>query len=86
MEKLQDFQMFTNKEKIGMLQPDTWIIYSSYEYKDDIVYRIAIDGQDIFRPIAIIDGKVLHPAIESGNVTLLGLKKIKSKKVNKDKK
>lgn len=80
MEKLQNFQMFTNKEKIGMLPPDTWIVYASYEYKDDVMYRIALDGQEIFRPIAIIEGTILHSAIESGNVTLLGLKKIKKEK------
>ncbi|MGL6185567.1 MAG: hypothetical protein ACRC1T_09345 [Clostridium chrysemydis] len=85
MEKLQDFQMFTNKEKIGMLPPDTWIIFSSYDYKDDTMYRIALDGQEIFRPIAIIEGSLLYSAIESGNITLLGFKKLKKEKDKKKK-
>lgn len=82
MEKLQDFQIFTNKEKIGCLPPDTWVIYSSYEY-NGIVYRVMLDSAEIIRPIAIIKDDILHPAIENGNVTLLGIKRIK---INKNKK
>lgn len=85
MEKLQDFQMFTNKKKIGMLQPDTWIVHSSYRYNGDIVYRIALEGQEVFRPIAIINGEILHPAMENGVITLLGFKRI-SKTKNREKK
>lgn len=86
MEKLKELQMFTNSEKIGMLQPDTWIVHSSYEYNGDIVYRIALEGQEVFRPIAIIDGKIIHPAIENGVITLLGFKRVSKTKNRENKK
>lgn len=86
MEKLKDLQMFTNNEKIGMLPPDTWVVYSSYEYNGDTIYRIAIEGQDMFRPIAVINGDIVHTAIENGIVTLLGLKKMGRNKSKENKK
>lgn len=86
MEKLQDFQMFTNKEKIGMLQPDTWIIYSVYPtLKEKAIYKVMYESQLEVRPVGIIEHSILEKAYDDGLIELLGIKKFKKKNTNKNK-
>ena len=86
MNTLENFQMFKVKEKVGMLQPDTWIVYSSYETKDDTVYKVMYDSQTEIRSVGIINHSKLSEAFEEGRIEVGGIKKYKKKDIEKGKK
>lgn len=86
MNTLENFQMFKVKEKVGMLQPDTWIVYSSYETKDDTVYKVMYDSQTEIRTVGIINHSELSEAFEEGKIEVGGIKKYKKKDIEKGKK
>lgn len=79
MEMLEEFRMFEVKEKVGMLQPDVWIVYSKYNTKSDTVYKVMYQSQTEIRPVGIIEHSILEKAYDSGLVELLGIKKFKKK-------
>lgn len=86
MKTLENFQMFEVKEKVGMLQPDTWIVYSSYETKGDTVYKVMYNSQTEIRPTGIVNHSELSEAFDEDKIEIKGIKKYKKKDIEKGKK
>lgn len=78
MNKLETYQLFENKERIGTLQPDTWMILDYQHSKDKSYYKVGLKG--VLRPIGCIDEVVLEKAINEGIVELKDIMKIKKHK------
>ncbi len=87
MEILENFKTFRVKEKVGMLQPDVWVIHSNYKDTSGVLlYRVMYDSQRDVRPTGVVEHELLVKSIEDGVATLGGLKKFKKKDIDKGKK
>lgn len=84
MDILQDFQMFKVNEKLGMLQPDIWIVFNSYTTKSNTFYRVMYNSQQEIKPVGIIEHSLLED--ECDKIELLGFKKYSKKDLKESKK
>lgn len=76
---MKDFQVFSNKEKIGILQPDEWIVISSYEYKNRTLLRVGLNNKTELRVIGIIELDLIEQGIKNNIIELKGIRKVKKK-------
>ncbi|MGL4425607.1 MAG: hypothetical protein ACRCZ0_08350 [Cetobacterium sp.] len=87
MHTLDNFQMFEVKEKVGMLQPDVWTVYSQYEKTGvGVIYKVMHSAQTDVRPTGIVNHSSLEEAFNGGKIVVMGLKKFKKKDLEKGKK
>lgn len=80
---MKDFQVFSNKEKIGILQPDEWVVISSYEYKGKTFLRVGLNNKPELRVIGIVELDLLEQGLQQGTVELKTVSKGKRKKHDK---
>ena len=76
---MKDFQVFSNKEKIGILQPDEWIVISSYEHKNRTLLRVGLNNKTELRVIGIIELELIEQGIKNNIIELKGIRKVKKK-------
>lgn len=78
---MQNFQVFENTEKIGVLQPDEWVVINSYEFKSKTYLRIGLNCKTELRILGIVDSELIEQGIKNGTVVLKGVRKVKKKNV-----
>lgn len=78
---MNDFQIFKNIEKIGVLEPDEWVVISSYEYKNRTLLRVGLNNKTELRVIGIIELDLIEQGIKNNIVELKGIRKVKKKNV-----
>lgn len=78
---MQNFQVFENTEKIGVLQPDEWVVINSYDFKSKTYLRIGLNCKTELRILGIVDLELIEQGIKNGTVILKGIRKIKKKNV-----
>lgn len=80
MIKIEEFQILQVKEKVGMLTPDEWVIYSEVKTKTKHYYKVMLKATTEYKPIGVVSYSELQNAIQNGGVELKGIQKIKKKK------
>lgn len=78
---MKDFQIFKNIEKIGVLEPDEWVVISSYEYKNRTLLRVGLNNKAELRVIGIIELYLIEQGIKNNIIELKGIRKVKKKNV-----
>lgn len=78
---MKDFQIFKNIEKIGVLEPDEWVVISSYEYKNRTLLRVGLNNKAELRVIGIIELDLIEQGIKNNIIELKGIRKVKKKNV-----
>lgn len=76
---MKDFQIFKNIEKIGILQPDEWVVISSYGYKNRTLLRVGLNNKTELRVIGIIELDLIEQGIKNNIIELKGIRKVKKK-------
>lgn len=76
---MQDYQIFKNIVKIGVLQPDEWVVISSYEYKNKVLLRVGLNNRTELRVLGIVELELIEQGIKNGTVTLGGIRKVRKK-------
>lgn len=76
---MKDFQIFKNIEKIGVLEPDEWVVISSYTHKNRTLLRVGLNNKTELRVIGIIELDLIEQGIKNGIVELKGMRKVKKK-------
>lgn len=76
---MKDFQIFKNIEKIGVLEPDEWVVISSYEYKNRTLLRVGLNNKTELRVIGIIELELIEQGIKNNIIELKGIRKVKKK-------
>lgn len=76
---MNDFQIFKNIEKIGVLEPDEWVVISSYEHKNRTLLRVGLNNKTELRVIGIIELDLIEQGIENNTIELKGIRKVKKK-------